>query len=102
MPDDGAVADVAGIVAGVFAAVCEVTECGWTTTSARSRIPAATIAGIVERASGLILPVEAVLTAGTPRAVAATLVTTGRCAAGLTAARIRERLHAAAGAPGSQ
>jgi acyl-CoA synthetase (AMP-forming)/AMP-acid ligase II len=103
-PDDGAVTDVAGFVAGVFAAVCEVTECGvddHLSAIGGDSLRAATIAGIVERAAGLTLPVEAVLTAGTPRAVTARLVATG-APQGLTAARIRQRLHDAARAPGNQ
>jgi acyl-CoA synthetase (AMP-forming)/AMP-acid ligase II len=97
-PDDGAVTDVAEFIAGVFAAVCEVSECGvdeHLNTIGGDSLRASTVAGIVERAAGLTLPVEAVLTTGTPRTVAATLVAIG-ARQGLTAARIRQRLHDAA------
>jgi acyl-CoA synthetase (AMP-forming)/AMP-acid ligase II len=102
-PDDGAVTDVAGFVAGVFAAVCEVAECGvdeQLSAIGGDSLRAATIAGVVERAAGLTVPVEAVLTAGTPATLAATLVATG-AQLGLTAAQIRQRLHDAAQAPGN-
>jgi acyl-CoA synthetase (AMP-forming)/AMP-acid ligase II len=91
---DPAVAELAGVICGVVAGVCDAEDCRPTDNLVDfgvDSVRAAEAAAVLEDALGLDVPLETVLTAATPLAVAATLVDLWH-SAGRPPSLVRERL----------
>jgi len=92
----------AALIAGVFAEVCSVDDCGGDTsllTLGGDSLKAAEIAGILQHASGLEVPVEAVLTDPTPDELAHRLLTRWNDQ-GVTPGEVLDRIGGTAGQEG--
>jgi len=93
---DAAATELAGVICGVVAGVCEAENCQPTDKLVDlgvDSVRAAEAAAVLEDALGLVVPLEAVLTAATPHAVADMLMDRW-LGEGHTASLIRERLAA--------
>jgi acyl carrier protein len=91
---DTAATELAGVICGVVAGVCEAEDCQPTDKLVDlgvDSVRAAEAAAVLEDALGLVVPLEAVLTAATPHAVADLLIDRW-LSEGRTASLIRERL----------
>ena len=91
---DAATADLAALIHGIVAEVCEIDECQPDDTLAGlgvDSVRAAEAAAVLENALGLTVPLEAVLCAATPREVACAMVS-GWADAGVAPRQVIERI----------